>query len=521
MELKLGVELLDNYKRLPYKVWYAFAEFIDNSTQSYENNKAILDAAYQHENTGLHVSIRYQNGNGGFISIEDNSIGMDYDDLESAMTIGKKPSNTNGRSKYGLGLKTASFWFGDRWEIITKKLDHAVEYKVVVDLSKLREQNETNINATGANANEETEKPSTVLQFEETSDGIDPGSHYTKITITRLNRNIHGNSARKVIDYLRSIYRYDLENGNLLLEFQNQKLTWSSTEFEDRMLKDDKGRPFYENFSFKINDKKVRGWAGVLEKGSRRDAGFSILQANRVIQGWPEGYRPPKLFGDQEGGTNNLVNQRLFGELFLDGFDVSHTKDEILFTDDDEEVLNETLFEFLAHLKKAAAEYRKPEILATEDSYDYRGIVTNIFQQLQVPKFRAAITELPVLPPEIIESSNEELIDRVLASEQRDTYSAEVSGIKITVIINVDGSNYDPYLVIRSTAKREEIIVVINRNHKHWETLKTFELVIYFLKQCVYDALAEWKANFIADSLDPNTIKLIKDTYLKQEIDLV
>ncbi len=85
----------------------------------------------------------------------------------------------------------------------------------------------------------------------------------------------------------------------------------------------------------------------------------------------------------------------------------------------------------------------------------------------------------------------------------------------------MDGSPYDPYLVIRSTARRDEIIVVINRNHKHWEVLKTFELVIYFIKQCVYDALAEWKANFIAESLDPDTIKMIKDTYLKQEIELV
>ncbi len=129
MELKLGIELLDNYKRLPYKMWYAFAEFIDNSTQSYANNKAILDEVYQHENTGLKVTITYQNGQGSFIAIDDNSIGMDDKDLESAMTIGKRPTNTSGRSRYGLGLKTASFWFGDRWEIVTKKLNHPFEYQ--------------------------------------------------------------------------------------------------------------------------------------------------------------------------------------------------------------------------------------------------------------------------------------------------------------------------------------------------------------------------------------------------------
>ena len=70
-------------------------------------------------------------------------------------------------------------------------------------------------------------------------------------------------------------------------------------------------------FDFIVNGKKVWGWAGVLANGSRADAGFSIIQANRVIKGWPESYRPTTLFGDQEGGSNDLVNQRLVGELFL------------------------------------------------------------------------------------------------------------------------------------------------------------------------------------------------------------
>ena len=43
MKLELGLDVLRSYKRLPYKAWHALAEFVDNSTQSYFNNKAALD----------------------------------------------------------------------------------------------------------------------------------------------------------------------------------------------------------------------------------------------------------------------------------------------------------------------------------------------------------------------------------------------------------------------------------------------------------------------------------------------
>ena len=70
----------------------------------------------------------------------------------------------------------------------------------------------------------------------------------------------------------------------------------------------------------------MQGWVGILAKGSRAAAGFSILQADRVVRGWPDAWRPSSLYGQLQG-SNDLVNQRLVGEIHLDGFDVSHTKE--------------------------------------------------------------------------------------------------------------------------------------------------------------------------------------------------
>ena len=60
MELILGYEILESYQRLPYKTWYALAEFIDNSTQSYRNHPELADILRK-EGKSLLVQIDYEN----------------------------------------------------------------------------------------------------------------------------------------------------------------------------------------------------------------------------------------------------------------------------------------------------------------------------------------------------------------------------------------------------------------------------------------------------------------------------
>ena len=72
------------------------------------------------------------------------------------------------------------------------------------------------------------------------------------------------------------------------------------------------------------NGLSVHGFAALREKASTTKAGFSLFRRGRVIQGsGDEGYRPVHVFGH----SNSYRYQRLFGELHLDGFEVSHTKD--------------------------------------------------------------------------------------------------------------------------------------------------------------------------------------------------
>src|SRR5262249_19046037 len=68
----------------------------------------------------------------------------------------------------------------------------------------------------------------------------------------------------------------------------------------------------------------VHGFAALRETANTARAGFALFRRGRVIQGsGDEGYRPPSIFGS----SNSYRYQRVFGELHLDGFEVSHTKD--------------------------------------------------------------------------------------------------------------------------------------------------------------------------------------------------
>ena len=77
-----------------------------------------------------------------------------------------------------------------------------------------------------------------------------------------------------------------------------------------------------------------------------------------MVRGRPDAWRPSSLYG-QIQGSNDLVNQRLVGEIHLDGFDVSHTKDNILWRDNQEDEVEEQLRKHYTDYRDFAKHRRK------------------------------------------------------------------------------------------------------------------------------------------------------------------
>jgi hypothetical protein len=491
MKLELGLDVLRSYKRLPYKPWHALAEFVDNSTQSYFNNQAALDKAFEEDDSGLEVTIVYEKDGDGLIRISDNAMGMSYDELTCAMHIGMPPAYAGGRSRYGLGMKMGACWFGENWKIVTKKLGETTEYTVAIDVKEA---------AAGRDELQERKV-----------ENLSPDLHYTTIEITNLNHRPAGRTLGKIRTFLAGMYRLDIEKKLLVLQWQNTPLT---ATVDWKFLKDSLGDEYRKKFEFTVNGKQAWGWVGVLDVGGRPKAGFAIVHKGRMVQTWPEAWHPEALYG-QTQGSNDLVNQRLVGEIHLDEFDVSHTKDAIHWVDDEEDqVQNE--------LKRVCAEYRDVARRARKRGHKQAAIDTAaraLQAELESPELIDLIDDTPPLPDAVA-------ADESLMISEVDTKSVDFKtefphrGKTVTVVGKLDSnkSQNDPY-VISEASQEDRVVVVINMAHPHVNTIDENGLLNYF-RHCMYDALSEWRARNQAASIEPSTIRRLKDRFLRLAMDI-
>ncbi len=145
LQMEIGLNAIASYRRLDYEIWYALAEFVDNSTQSFLNHRKELEATYEQEGEGLEVRITYERtGRDQVLRIADNAMGMDLEELTHALKVAFPPEDPTGRCRYGMGMKTASCWIGNKWWIRTKKLGETNEYTVVVDVKAIEEGKPSN-----------------------------------------------------------------------------------------------------------------------------------------------------------------------------------------------------------------------------------------------------------------------------------------------------------------------------------------------------------------------------------------
>ena len=489
INFEIGLNSIASYRRLAYTPWHAIAEFIDNSTQSYINHREGVDAQLSVDGSTLDVGIIYDRDASRF-SIADNAMGMDLADLQRALRVGIPPANPEGRSRNGLGMKTAACWIGDTWTVRTKKLGQPIEYTVTIDVRKIE---------TGDPVLDVREKPAAAEK------------HYIVLEITTLNKPWHTRTLGKIRKHLESMYRKDFENLGLCLRCQSQQLGWAG--FEGQLLKNRQGQPYYQEFEFKVDGQTVSGWGGILDKGSRSNAGFSMLQNNRVIRGWPDAWRPYAIFGD---ARNDLINQRLVGEVHVDGFDVSHTKDDILWGADQEEQVETKMKASLGHLIAEARQFRKRDV--TEDGGPSDGDVdkaVSVFQEeLQSIEMVEQIEFEDVPEAEMLHVAAKHISDQVV-SREKPIITAKLGRFSVSVYLVYDLSPNDPYVVLE-TVKVEDLTIIINFAHPYVRTQIEGESgVLNYLRHCIYDAVAEAKARAINRPLDADTIKLFKDQLLR------
>jgi hypothetical protein len=341
VNIRPGVSILSVLRHLNYRPWYAVAEFIDNSLQSYLSNAKALKAPKSKESP-LCVEIEFDSTEPGRIVVRDNAAGISQTDYLRAFRPAEVPTNTKGLSEFGMGMKSAACWLARKWTVRTQALGEHIERTVTFNVEEIVRG-----------------------QIEELDIRVrkgEAGAHFTEVVLDGLHKIPQGRTLGKIKEHLASIYRVFLRKGVITITFDGMPLQFHEPPvLQAPYFKTPTATPvvWRKEIDFDFGaGQRAFGFAALRERASVSNAGFALFRRNRLIQGSAdESYRPEAIFGK----SNSYRYQRLFGEIHLEGFEVSHTKDGFRWEEHEEvflELLEEALNAKPLPLLTQAEEYR-------------------------------------------------------------------------------------------------------------------------------------------------------------------
>lgn len=331
------------YRNMNNKIWYALAEYVDNAVQSYADNKSKLREV-EGDNYQFEVKVEVD-PKLGRIQITDNAAGINSENFLRAFEPANIPLDRTGLSEFGMGLKVASIWFGDKYNVRSKAIGEDYERSVNFDLIKVTSEGKEDLDV------QNTPKPT--------------DEHYTVITITGLSSNAptgNANQMARIKNHLTSIYRKFISNGDLRLVFNGDVMTYEQPKYLKAAYFDDpRGESvvWKKDVHFEAGGYKVTGFIGLLQEMSGTHSGISLFRRGRIIEGSHDEKYHPKILCGSPGSPRD---KRLFGDLELEGFEVSFEKGSFLNTEDFDvflEAFKEDLSKPGFNLLRQGDKYRK------------------------------------------------------------------------------------------------------------------------------------------------------------------
>jgi hypothetical protein len=307
VSIRPGVNILSVLSHLNYKPWYALGEFVDNSLQSAISNwnrlQSIHGQAYK-----LRVVIEYDKSDNGRIIVRDNAMGIASADYKRAFRTAEVPPDRTGLSEFGIGMKAAGFWFSSDWSVRTKAFGEKRSGLVHFDLDKIMKEGLEELPIVPGEAQ--------------------LGDHYTEIDLLCRER-IPFRTMGKIKEHLAGIYREFIRKEKMELLWGDEPLHYKNQHIlvaPDARTPDGPAKEWKQSIHIELPGfKTVKGFVALRGvKGSTTESGLALFRRDRLIMGsGDDTYRPHEIFG----APTDPRYQRVFGELHLEGFPVSHTKD--------------------------------------------------------------------------------------------------------------------------------------------------------------------------------------------------
>ena len=494
------------YKNIKYDPWTAIAEFVDNSTQSFYSHKSALKATKHW--SGLDVEIIYERNNvsGDRLIIRDNAFGMNFEDFQRAIILDSPPKRAT-RSEFGMGLKTAACWFGVKWSVESTELGSGIKFKTEVDVEQLRRFK-----------NEEI-----VVEEED----CDVNEHGTIITIWELNRRISGRQIGKTKDQLRGMYRVDLRRGDINIYYNGEPLEFIDPEILVEALPDGKKKKWKKKIKFSIDHEgkeyKVKGFVALRKEGSTSSAGFTLIRRGRVIVGgYENAYRPEEIFEK----SNSFVYQRLFGEIELNNWPVTQTKDAFDWYNGLEDLLIEELKKECKEYISKAKTYRKPKKIEVKpiveevvDKFEKAGVIEkpkitsvkrDVVREIERTK------QIPSVPDQ--ETVQDEGLQIEGGNRRRITYKVGRKRYVVNFVLKDDNSSANWLTIKKSEASEGEYIIEWNVKHPFFRPYMNDPDFLVFMETFTF-AFVVSEIEVMNTSVDgmafPSAIRMKMNEYLK------
>lgn len=358
-------------KNQGYETSYALAEFIDNAIHAWQQTtgkKKPLEVVVKFYSMDYKKDLNKRNS----IEVADTGPGIPKNQIANAFKPAKKPIS-KGLSEFGIGMKTASVWFADEWQLVTRPINDTNKYRFKFSLENLLKSGSDTVNVE-----------------EKINDDKIFG---TTVFLRNLRKPINKIKFNEICNDLREFYQvFSSKEKTLSLsaEYDDTPIDLSFSPPDRSVLtvpvhKVIKGelyaigskRIWLEKLSFKFKGCNVHGHIQLLETGSyTSNPGLVLFRHNRVITGITRlPYIPEKLFGT----ANKYGKQRIYGELHLDDLPVSYTKDKFEF-DEDEFISLIKSNTSVAELLRQSSDYRvkgTPKIIAAESDLKSDGTKTD------------------------------------------------------------------------------------------------------------------------------------------------
>ena len=136
VNIQPDVGVLSVLSHLNYRPWYAFAEFVDNSLESFLRYRAEVDSA-DGKKAKLRVEVAIDSSDDGSISVRDNAAGIYESEYQRAFRLAEPPPHLGGLSEFGMGMKSAACWFGKQFSVRSSAFGEHVERTVSFDIEEI------------------------------------------------------------------------------------------------------------------------------------------------------------------------------------------------------------------------------------------------------------------------------------------------------------------------------------------------------------------------------------------------